>query len=45
MIAALVNEHAHPTTGEELAADYGGDPMDLPNETEALGDGLDRVGR
>ena len=33
----------YPVTGEELAAEYATDPMDLPNETESLGAALSRL--
>lgn len=36
-------EHAYPTTGEELAAEYATTEIDLPNETESLGSVFDRL--
>lgn len=33
----------YPVTGEELAAEYATDPIDLPNETESLGSVFDRL--
>ena len=33
----------YPVSGEELAAEYATDPMDLPNETESLGAALSRL--
>lgn len=33
----------YPTTSEELAAEYGSEPIDLPNETESLGSVFDRL--
>jgi hypothetical protein len=38
-----LDEHAYPTSKEELAAQYGNAPMDLPNETESFGDVIDRL--
>ena len=35
--------HEYPVTGEELAREYATEPMDLPNETESLGDVFDRL--
>ncbi len=33
----------YPVTSEELAAEYGTDPLEMPNETESLGDVFDRL--
>lgn len=33
----------YPVTSEELAAEYGGRELDLPNETETFGDVVDRL--
>ena len=33
----------YPITSEELAAEYGTEPLDMPNETESLGDVFDRL--
>ncbi|WP_134672456.1 DUF5789 family protein [Halorussus marinus] len=39
----LLGEHKYPATSEELAAEYGDQPLDLPNETESLGSVFDRL--
>ena len=39
----LLGRHKYPTTSEELAAEYGDEPLDLPNETESLGSVFDRL--
>ncbi|OVE85477.1 DUF5789 family protein [Natronolimnobius baerhuensis] len=33
----------YPTTSEEIAAEYGSEPLDMPNETESLGSVFDRL--
>ncbi|WP_265108400.1 DUF5789 family protein [Halosolutus halophilus] len=33
----------YPVTGEELATEYGSEPIDMPNETESLGSVFDRL--
>ncbi|MCU4926297.1 hypothetical protein OB905_09925 [Halobacteria archaeon AArc-dxtr1] len=33
----------YPVTSEEIAAEYGDDPIALPNETESLGSVFDRL--
>ncbi|NGM67883.1 hypothetical protein G6M89_02460 [Natronolimnobius sp. AArcel1] len=33
----------YPTTSEEIAAEYGSEPIDMPNETESLGSVFDRL--
>lgn len=38
-----LEEHAYPTDPEELSARYGETPVELPNETESLGDVFDRL--
>ncbi|WP_254769145.1 hypothetical protein [Salinilacihabitans rarus] len=38
-----LGEIEYPVTGEELSAQYSIDEMDLPNETESLGDVFDRL--
>ena len=38
-----LGEVEYPITGEEIASEYGGEPIDLPNETESLGDVFDRL--
>jgi len=39
----LLGEHKYPATSEELAAEYGDQPLDLTNETESLGSVFDRL--
>ncbi|WP_458207389.1 DUF5789 family protein [Haladaptatus sp. NG-SE-30] len=39
----MLGEHKYPTTSEELAAEYGDQRLDLPNETETLGSVFDRL--
>lgn len=39
----MFGEHKFPTTGEELAVEYGTQELDLPNETESLGSVFDRL--
>ncbi|WP_135829981.1 DUF5789 family protein [Halorussus halobius] len=39
----MLGEHKYPTTSEELAAEYGDQPLDLGNETESLGSVFDRL--
>lgn len=39
----MLSQHKYPTTSEELAAEYGDEPIDLPNETESLGSVFDRL--
>ncbi|WP_135822858.1 DUF5789 family protein [Halostella litorea] len=41
--AAFLDEHKYPATSEELAAEYGDREVDLANETETVGDALDRL--
>lgn len=38
-----LDDHAYPVRREELAARYGDSMLDLPNETESLGDVFDRL--
>lgn len=33
----------YPVTSEEIAAEYGNEPIDMPNETESLGSVFDRL--
>ncbi|MFC7213425.1 hypothetical protein ACFQO4_04920 [Saliphagus sp. GCM10025334] len=33
----------YPVSSEEIAAEYGSEPIDLPNETETMGSVLDRL--
>ena len=42
-VESRLADHKFPTTSEELAAEYGDAPIDLPNETESLGDVFDRM--
>lgn len=39
----LLGEVKYPVTSEELAAEYGDQELDLPNETESLGSVFDRL--
>ncbi|ADJ13541.1 DUF5789 family protein [Halalkalicoccus jeotgali] len=39
----MLSEHKYPATSEELAVDYGGEPIDMPNETESVGSVFDRL--
>jgi hypothetical protein len=39
----MLGEHKYPATSEELAAEYGDQPLDLRNETESLGSVFDRL--
>jgi hypothetical protein len=39
----MLSEHKYPATSEELAAEYGDQPLDLQNETESLGSVFDRL--
>ena len=43
-VEGLLGEQKYPTTSEELAVTYGDTMLDLPNETESLGDVFDRLG-
>ena len=38
-----LGELEYPVSGEELAREYATDPVDLPNETESMGDVFDRL--
>ena len=38
-----LDETEYPVSGEELAREYATDPVDLPNETESMGDVFDRL--
>ncbi|RQG87000.1 hypothetical protein EA462_15255 [Natrarchaeobius halalkaliphilus] len=38
-----LGEFEYPITSEELAAEYGSEPIDMPNETESLGSVFDRL--
>jgi hypothetical protein len=39
----ILSDHKFPTTSEEIAADYGQEPIDMPNETESIGSVFDRL--
>lgn len=39
----MLEEAKYPTTSEELAVEYADQSIDLPNETEGLGDVFDRL--
>lgn len=39
----MLGEHKYPATSEELAVEYGDQPLDLQNETESLGSVFDRL--
>jgi len=39
----MLGEHKYPATSEELATEYGDQPLDLQNETETLGSVFDRL--
>ena len=39
----MLGEHKYPASSEELAAEYGDQPLDLANETETLGSVFDRL--
>lgn len=36
-------DRQYPISSEDLATEYGSEPIDLPNETETLGDVFDRL--
>lgn len=42
-VGGLLDEEKYPVTSEELAVTYGDTMLDLPNETESLGDVFDRL--
>lgn len=42
-VDGLLGEEKYPVTSEELAVTYGDTMLDLPNETESLGDVFDRL--
>ncbi|WP_380677054.1 DUF5789 family protein [Salinigranum sp. GCM10025319] len=42
-VDGLLDEEKYPVTSEELAVTYGDTMLDLPNETESLGDVFDRL--
>lgn len=39
----MLGEHKYPATSEELATEYGDQPLDMMNETESLGSVFDRL--
>ena len=39
----MLGEHKYPATSEELAVEYGDQPLDLMNESESLGSVFDRL--
>ena len=42
-LGEMLSDHKFPTTSEELAVDYGDEPIDMANETESMGSVLDRL--
>ncbi|WP_306052796.1 DUF5789 family protein [Natronococcus wangiae] len=38
-----LGELEYPITSEEIASEYGNEPIDMPNETESLGSVFDRL--
>ncbi|PSP93540.1 hypothetical protein BRC84_04900 [Halobacteriales archaeon QS_1_68_44] len=44
-VDAEMDEHAYPVRREDLATYYGDATLDLPNETESLGDAFDRLSK
>ncbi|WP_222918123.1 hypothetical protein [Natrinema sp. SYSU A 869] len=38
-----LGEMEYPITSEEIASEYGNEPIDMPNETESLGSVFDRL--
>ncbi|MFC4439016.1 MULTISPECIES: DUF5789 family protein [Natrialbaceae] len=38
-----LGELEYPVTSEEIASEYGSEPIDMPNETESLGSVFDRL--
>ena len=42
-LGEMLGEHKYPVTSEELAVEYADEELDLPNETESLGDVFDRL--
>lgn len=42
-VDGFLGERKYPVSSEELAVEYAEEYDDLPNETEALGDALDRL--
>ncbi|RQH01445.1 DUF5789 family protein [Natrarchaeobius oligotrophus] len=38
-----LGELEYPVTSEEIATEYGNEPIDMPNETESLGSVFDRL--
>lgn len=44
-VESKLDDPKYPVRSEELAEEYADQPIDLPNETETLGDVFDRVGQ
>lgn len=42
-VTRRLDDLEYPVTSEELATEYGDDPIELPNETESLGSVFDRL--
>jgi hypothetical protein len=42
-VGGLLDEQKYPVSSEELAIEYGDTMLDMPNETESLGDVFDRL--
>ncbi|SFB87483.1 hypothetical protein SAMN05444422_102513 [Halobiforma haloterrestris] len=42
-VESHLGELEYPITSEEIAAEYGNEPIDMPNETESLGSVFDRL--
>ncbi len=42
-VDGFLSEQKYPTTSEELAVAYGDSTVEMPNETESLGDVFDRL--
>ena len=42
-VSGMFDPDKYPVTVEELAVEYGDEPLDLPNETESMGSVFDRL--
>lgn len=42
-VESHLGELEYPITSEEIASEYGNEPIDMPNETETLGSVFDRL--
>ncbi|SEW11933.1 DUF5789 family protein [Natrinema salifodinae] len=42
-VESHLGELEYPITSEEIASEYGSEPIDMPNETETLGSVFDRL--